>query len=99
LSNIEKQSELPIDLLGIFNILDHTDCPMTVIHNALRLARHVIITTHHAAVAGKQHLFAFHESFPRWLESSLSGVSVIDLTAEMRALGHSDYSYILISRD
>lgn len=99
LSEVERQPELSADLLGIFNILDHTDHPITVIHNALKLARHVIVNTHHAAVAGKQHLFAFHESFPHWLESRLSGASVTDLTAEMLASGHRDYAYILISRD
>lgn len=98
LSKVERQPEFLVDLLGIFNFLDHTDHPMTVIRDALKLAHHVIVVTHHAAVAGKQHLLAFHESFPRWLESTLVDVRVTDLTAEMSASGHRDYAYVLISR-
>ena len=57
------------DLLGMFNILDHTDGPMRAIQDGLVLARHVIIVTHHAAVAEKQHLFEFHELYsPETLE-------------------------------
>lgn len=99
LSQVEANPESMLDLVGVFNILDHTENPLRVIFNALKLAPHVIVVTHHAAVAGKQHLFAFHDSFPSWLEAKLVGANVIDLTSEMLASGYRDYAYILISRE
>ncbi len=98
LRHVDKCPDQAVDLLGIFDILDHTEDPMSVIINAMKIARHVVIVTHHAEVAGKQHLFAFHESFSSWLESTLNSARVTDLTPEMLASGHRDYIYLLISR-
>lgn len=86
-----------IDLLGMFNILDHTDDPLRVIREGLALARHVVITTHHASIAGKQHLFAFHDSFPEWLQESLADTQVQNLTQAINIDGKQAYQYILLS--
>lgn len=86
------------DLLGIFNILDHTGSPSEVLNKGLRLARHIVIATHHATLAGKQHLYAFDESFPAWLASQLKNATVEDLSDSMLENGKRIYNYILISR-
>ena len=88
-----------LDLLGIFNILDHTNSPAVVLNKGLRLARHIVVATHHAALAGKQHLFAFDESFPAWLASQLKNATVEDISEQMLENGKRIYNYILISRN
>lgn len=87
-----------LDLVGIFNSLDHTTAPLEVIRRSLELAKHVLIVTHHASHAGKQHLFAFGDNFSTWLNRVLEGISVEDLRREVDVEGHGDYSYILLSR-
>lgn len=98
LCNITNNSESSLDLLGIFNILDHEDDPLNIVVTSLKFAKHIIIVTHKAEVAGKQHLFAFHKSFPVWLQSILTDAYVTDLTHEMEKMGHYDYNCTLISR-
>lgn len=85
------------DLLGIFNSLDHTSDPMAVIQGGLKIARHVIVATHHAAYAGKQHQYAFGEQFPEWLKTVLDGVAVRDLTDAMTDAGPRSVNYLLVS--
>lgn len=97
--NLEQERAETLDLLGVFNILDHTNDPVAVIKNGLKLARHIIVVTHHASLAGKQHLFAFHDSFPSWLTAQLENARIEDLTLEMIGQQERDYNYILISRN
>jgi hypothetical protein len=89
---------LHFDLIGIFNSLDHTVFPLDVIHKSLQLADHVLVVTHHARHAGKQHLYAFGDDFTGWLNRSLQGVSAEDLCSEMDVEGDREYNYILLSR-
>lgn len=86
------------DLIGIFNILDHTTFPMDVIRKSLELTDHVLIVTHHATHAGKQHLFALSDDFAAWLNKSLEGISTEDLHNEVDVEGTCDYNYFLLSR-
>ncbi len=86
-----------VDLLGIFNGLDHTQDPVQVIRDALRMARHVVIKTHHAEFSGKQHQYAFSEKFPQWLNNVLDKAVVQDITGEMIGNGRRDINYVLIS--
>lgn len=86
------------DLIGIFNIIDHTNAPLEVLRSSLRLARHVVVVNHHASTAGKQHLFAFHHSFPNWLASTLKGVTVEDLSPFVGREVAGGYNFVLISR-
>jgi hypothetical protein len=83
-------------LIGIFNSLDHTSFPLEVIRHALKLANHVLIVTHRAAQAGRQHLLAFGDDFPQWLGRSLDGVEVADLRADADNLPQ-DCNYLLLS--
>ena len=87
-----------LDLIGIFNALDHVDDPVAVLRRALVLSRRVVVRTHHAAMAGKQHQYAFDESFPAWLAAALPEAAVEDLTAEMLGSGRRDDNYLLLSR-
>ena len=98
LLDLGKYSESTLDLVGIFNILDHTDDPLDIIATSLKIARHVIIVTHNADIAGKQHLFAFHKSFPVWLQSLITDARVTNLTYQMEKLGHHGYNCMLVSR-
>lgn len=91
-------AEAEFDLIGIFNMLDHTNAPTEVLRDSLRLARNVVIVNHHASTAGKQHLFAFHDSFPQWLASTLDGAKVEDISALLPQDSAKGYSHILISR-
>jgi hypothetical protein len=88
----------PLDLLGIFNGLDHTSDPLRVLRGGLALARHIVVSTHHASQAGKQHQYAFDEEFPRWLGGTLEGAAVEDLTPEVIGAGRRNNNYSLISR-
>lgn len=94
---VVQEKHTPVDLLGIFNSLDHTKNPLQVIQHGLKLARHIVIATHHASHAGKQHQYAFGEKFPEWLATVLGGVTVEDITHEVIGNGYRDNNYILIS--
>jgi hypothetical protein len=87
-----------LDLLGVFNFLDHTGDPLAVLRRGLALARRVAVVTHHASMAGKQHLYAFGEDFPLWLRRVLPEAEVEDLTAALNAPGRRDNNYILLTR-
>lgn len=82
--NEADRTGLPrFDLIGIFNSLDHTTFPMDVIRRCLGLAEHVLIVTHHATLAGKQHWFAFSDDFAAWLGKSLEGITAESLHDEV----------------
>src|SRR5690606_26295716 len=49
---------MALDLVGVFNSLDHMDFPVETLRKALTVARFVVVVTHTSAQAGKQHLFA-----------------------------------------
>lgn len=86
------------DLIGIFNSLDHTTFPLDVIRSSLKLADHVLIVTHRATHAGKQHLYAFSDDFPEWLNKSLGGTLAEDMNIEVDVEGHRDYNIILLTK-
>lgn len=96
--DFDKYSESTLDLVGIFNILDHTDDPLSVISTSLKFAKHLIIVSHKAEAAGKQHLFAFHKTFSAWLQFAITDAHVTDLTNEIEEMGHHGYNCILVSR-
>jgi hypothetical protein len=87
------------DLIGVFNSLDHTTAPVNVIRNCLSIASHVLVVTHHASHAGRQHLYAFADNFPAWLGQQLPNAVTHDLAGEVES-GNlpSDCNYILVSR-
>jgi hypothetical protein len=85
------------DLIGVFNSLDHTAAPLEVIRELLQLSKHVLLVTHYAKHAGKQHWFAFSDDFSSWLREALPGVAVEDLVAEPDR-GEETGNYILLSK-
>lgn len=85
------------DLIGIFNYLDHTISPTAVVRECLELAPNLLVVTHRASQAGRQHLFAFGDDFAKWISQCISDAVVTDLSACNRGLS-SDYLYILISK-
>jgi hypothetical protein len=92
----EKVDHAKFDLLGIFNILDHTNDPMKVITNGLRLANNIIIATHQSDTAGKQHLFAFHKSFPDYLSRALGDRFFVDDISNL--VSKDNYNFIHIKK-
>ena len=86
-----------VDLLGIFNSLDHTSDPLGVVRKGLKLARHIVIVAHHASHAGKQHQYAFDDKFPQWLATVLEGVVVEDITNQVMDEGARGNNYTLVS--
>jgi hypothetical protein len=84
-------------LIGIFNFLDHTKSPLDVIQKCLNLSPHLLLVTHRASYAGRQHSYAFGDEFASWLKNYLSNVLVTDLSIEDENMT-PDYSYILISK-
>lgn len=92
------RKELPrFDLIGIFNILDHTTFPMDIVRKSLELADHVLVVTHRAALAGKQHLYAFSDEFVSWLNQVFDGASANDLS-DLVGKDGKDNIYVIISR-
>lgn len=98
MEEIHRRAVLNFDLIGIFNNLDHTSSPLDIVRSALEMADHVLLVTHRAALAGKQHLYAFSDEFSVWLNQLLDGVSTKDLSSVMGADG-KDFMYVLISRN
>lgn len=99
LAEVSTDTGSRFDVIGIFNNLDHTTKPMDVLRRCVRLANHVLVVTHHASHAGRQHLYAFGAEFPIWLRSAINGVDVLDLSGEQGFKNlPQDYSYILISK-
>lgn len=86
------------DLIAVFNSLDHSTFPVEVLRKALILSNHVLVVTHDASHAGRQHLYAFGERFGAWLTGALAGVSVEDLRSEVETGDRHDYNYLLLSR-
>jgi hypothetical protein len=84
-------------LIGIFNFLDHTKSPLDVIQKCLKLSPHLLLVTHRASHAGRQHPYAFGDDFATWLKEFLSNVLVTDLSIGDENLT-PDYNYILISK-
>jgi|CXWL01.1.fsa_nt_gi hypothetical protein len=87
------------DLLGMFNSLDHTSDPVGVIRNGLTMARHIVVATHHASYAGKQHQYAFDERFPQWLSAMLENAVVEDITDVVIGSGKRSVNYLFISSE
>lgn len=98
-----QNNHIKYDLIGIFNILDHTDQPLKIIRDCLSLAKNVLIVSHTHNTAGKQHLFAFDDSFPKFLSNFLNDEFLVsDLTEtfynDNQDTVYKDHKYILISQ-
>ena len=93
-----EELTVKVDLVGLFNVLDHTSEPLEVLKALFLRARAVLVVTHTAEQAGKQHLYAFADDFYVWLQSSL-GVTCEDLTAEISGSDMQDYNCTLITLD
>ena len=85
------------DLISIFNILDHTREPKATVSNLLRMSKNLLIVTHAASLAGKQHKFAFGDSLPTWLAIQFKSHRVIDITREIYGNNFAKDNYVLIS--
>jgi hypothetical protein len=85
------------DLISIFNILDHTREPKATLTNLLQMSKNLLIVTHAASLAGKQHKFAFGDSFSTWLALQFKSYRVIDITREIYGNNFAKDNYILIS--
>lgn len=97
LHEVHANGSYRFDLIGIFNSLDHTAFPMDVVRQSLQMTDHVLLVTHHARHAGKQHWFAFSEEFMAWLGMSLPGIRAEHLQSGHDP-GEQDGNYILLSR-
>lgn len=86
-----------LDLIGLFNVLDHTVQPIELLRVLMGKAKALLLVTHTAERAGKQHLYAFSDDFHAWLESELGNVICEDITAEAMGAKVRDYNCILIT--
>lgn len=96
LTEFEKNVSNRFDLIGIFNFLDHSPDPLELIRRCLNISSSLLIVTHRASYAGRQHLFALNDSFSEWLKDNLLSTEVIDLS-----IGYSlpeDHLYILLTQ-
>jgi hypothetical protein len=86
------------DLIGVFNSLDHTAFPAEVLRSLLDMSARVLLVTHSARHAGKQHQYAFGDGIAAWLTRIHPGVEVDDLGSEVDIENHRDYNYLLLTR-
>lgn len=98
LNEIQPNGFPRFDLIGIFNSLDHTTYPLDVIRKSLEHSERVLVVTHKASQAGKQHLYAFGDDFTNWLNKTLKGITAEDLQNDLDEELHRDYSCILLSK-
>lgn len=75
------------DLVGVFNVLDHTDNPMNILRSCLTAAKAVICFGHDTTL-GKQHQFGLTREFFERLPHIIDG-------CEVRAIGNSSGSNLL----
>lgn len=98
LDEAHRNGAMTFDLIGIFSSLDHTTFPLEVLRKSLDLADHVLVATHDASHAGKQHLYAFTDQFTAWLAGEFESISVESLREEVDTEGQLNYSYILLTK-
>ena len=103
LNSIRKNTHPKYNLLGIFNMLDHTDEPLNIVRDSLVLAENVLIVSHTPNMSGRQHLFAFDNSFSKYLATILDDKFIVSDLTESVYEGNPDayykhHNYILISR-
>jgi hypothetical protein len=85
------------DLVGVFHSLDHVTFPLEVVRKLTAVANHVLLVTHRAEKAGKQHLYALGDEFPAWLTAMIPTLSIEELSGEVDD-GHGTYNYLLLTR-
>lgn len=96
LSEFERNFSYKFDLIGIFNFLDHITAPLEMIKRCLGASSNLLIITHRASHAGRQHLWAFSDRFPEWIRENFSYAEVYDLSIGQDL--PKDYQYILITQ-
>lgn len=72
-----------IDIIGVFNTLDHTRNPIDVLDKLTSIGRAVVIVNHDSYDAGRQHGFAFSENLIHYLRERYRALKVIDLAGEL----------------
>jgi len=96
LVDILGSDQIKFDLIGVFNVLDHYRDPITILKDAISISNNLIVVTHAAKTAGKQHLFGLGEHFFNFLSKELANTHHIeDLSTSMN---DSSYSYVLITQ-
>lgn len=75
----ELGEDRKFDLIGLFNVLDHQDDPLTVLKRCLARSRAILCTTHNAPYS-QQHHFGLGVGFFENLPSLLDNCEVMDLT-------------------
>ena len=71
-----------LDLVGIFNFIDHFTDPLEVIEMAMAISNLIVISVHPASFAGKQHRFAIDKNFVSFLQRRYSSwdISLMDMS-------------------
>jgi hypothetical protein len=72
-----------IDIVGVFETLDHVRRPADLLRRIRDAARCILIVQHRAEHANRQHGFGFTEGLLDLLKKSLSPDSVIDLSKDL----------------
>ena len=73
------ESQFRYDLIGLFNVLDHQDDPLTLLRQCLSKSRAVVYLGHEAPISA-QHHFGLGRSFFHLLSKSLGSCSVEELS-------------------
>lgn len=82
---------LKIDLIGVFNTLDHVNDPISTLYDLLKVGSAVLLINHAQPIISKQHNFVFRPGFLDYLRDQ--GLSVTDLT------DRAEYSSTEINKD
>jgi len=82
---------LKIDLIGVFNTLDHVTDPLGTLYDLLEISSAVLLINHAQPIISKQHNFVFRPGFLDYLRGQ--GLSVTDLTNKVQ------YSSTEINKD
>lgn len=85
-----------VDLVGVFNILDHIDNPLHVLERLFEKTRFVIYVCHTVDRSGKQHKFAFTPKFYNWLQKKFPEKQFVDLAGDVYRGLKQDYDIFLI---
>jgi len=72
-----------LDVIGIFETLDHVRRPVELIRRIEPLTRCLVLVQHHARHANRQHGFGFMPEFESFLVRDLGVTSVVDLSISL----------------
>ncbi len=97
LTEYSNQTSGLIDIIGVFNTLDHTRNPMQVLDKLTTIGRSIVLVNHRATSAGRQHSFAFANNLASYLQNRYANLNVIDLSGELEPPATKDF-VILIHR-